>query len=209
MRCNPLSTDRPDASANGGNFGALIRHYRRHHRPRTAKELKFFETMSSFELAVHHATLAIDRRGKRFGHQCRIPLASLKRAKVLLEAAIPRLKGCTTFHELHSLLLQVLGGVHGLGELYVYDTALRLGASRGRSHYPEFIYLHRGTRLGARVLGLAASASYIARDQLPAPLRTLEPFEAEDFLCIYRDQFRNVKANPHIHTDDGKTSGDE
>lgn len=204
MRCGPTSICRLDASAKGSDFSVLIRHYRKHHRPRTVDELQFFGTMPSFELAVHHAALAIDGRGKRFGHQCRIPPAPLKRAKMLLEAAASRLKECKTFHELHSLLLQLLGGVRGLGELYCYDTALRLGASRG--HAPEFIYLHRGTRWGAKALGLDSSASYIALHRLPAPLRELPPHEAEDFLCIYREHFRNVKANRRIHTDARKSA---
>lgn len=188
---------------NGGDFGALIRHYRRHHRPHTLEELRFFQTMPSFELAVHYAALAMDDREKRFGHQCRIPLASLTRAKALLEAAIPRLKNCESFRELHSFLVQLLGRVRGLGELYLYDTALRLGASLG--HAPEFIYLHRGTRLGARLLGLDASASHILPHQLPLPLRVLAPHEAEDFLCIYRNHFRNVKANHRMHADARKS----
>ena len=139
---------RPDASENGDDFGTLIRHYRVHHRPRTVAELGFFANAPSLEFAVHHAALAIDDREKRFGHQYRIPFAALKRAKILLESAVSRLKGCKSFNELHSLLRQLLGGVRGLGELYFYDTALRLGAFLRLA--PEFVYLHRGTRMGAR-----------------------------------------------------------
>lgn len=158
--------------------------YRIHNRPRSIEELQFFKDMPSLELAVHHAALAIDHRGKRFGHQCRIRLAPLKRAKSLLEAAVPRLKGCGSFDDLHTLLLELLGKVQGLGELCFYDTALRLGAALG--HSPEFVYLHRGTRAGAKALGLNGSAPYIKLAQLPAPIRTLAPHEAEDFLCIYK-----------------------
>lgn len=184
---------RSDASANGGDFRALIRHYRVHHRPRTVEELGFFANAPSLQLAIHHAALAIDDREKRFGHQYRIPLASLRRAKIVLESAVPRLKGCRSFDKLHSLLQQLLGPIRGLGELYFYDAALRLGAFL--NHTPEFVYLHRGTRIGAKILGLDTSAPYITLDQLPASLRELLPHEIEDFLCIYSDNFRHVKAN--------------
>jgi len=183
----------------GYDFRALIRHYRVHHRPHTVDELDFFANAPSLQLAIHHAALAIDHREKRFGHQCRIPFAVLARAKVVLESAVPRLKGCRSFDELHALLRQLLGRIRGLGELYFYDTALRLGAFL--RHLPEFVYLHHGTRMGARILGLDTAAPYIAVDQLPAQIRELLPHEIEDFLCIYRDNFRQVKANRRIQAD--------
>jgi hypothetical protein len=158
------------------------------------EELKFFEMMPSLDLSIHHAALATDHRGKRFSHQYRIPQASLKRAKVLIEGAVRRVQNSKSFHELHSLLEQLLGGVRGLGELYCYDTALRLGAALSLA--PEFVYLHRGTRAGARALGLNASAPFVKLQELPAPIRVLPPHEAEDFLCIYKRRFRNVKAKP-------------
>jgi hypothetical protein len=157
-----------------------------HNRPRSTEELRFFENMPSLELAVHHAALAIDSRGKRFGHQCRIRFASLKRAKSLLEGGVPRLRGCTSFHALHTVLLELLGKVQGLGELYFYDTALRLGATLG--YAPKFVYLHRGTRAGAKALGLNGSEPYVTLGDLPAPIRVLAPHEVEDFLCIYKGQ---------------------
>jgi hypothetical protein len=143
--------------------------------------------MPSLELAIHNAVLATDERGKRFGHQCRIPASALRRAKAVLGARISEVKNTRSFHELHSFLKRGLGDVRGLGELYFYDTALRLGAFLGFA--PEFVYLHRGTRAGARALGLDVSSEYIRLGQLPAPIRGLQAHEAEDFLCIYKDRF--------------------
>jgi hypothetical protein len=81
--------------------------------------------------------------------------------------------------------------IRGLGELFCYDTSLRLGAFLNRG--PEFIYLHRGTREGARALGLNARVQYLTSSQLPAEIRKLAPLEAEDFLCIYKTHFRKGK----------------
>jgi hypothetical protein len=72
-----------------------------------------------------------------------------------------------------------------MGELVVYDTALRIGARFGLE--PEKVYVHRGTRDGVRKLGLDARRETIEMDELPAPIRRLTPREAEDFLCIYKD----------------------
>jgi hypothetical protein len=187
MRCAPPSNCNP-AVVLKGSLSVLVRQYRIHNRPRSIEELKFFKRMPSLALAIHHAALAIDDRGKRFGHQCRISLAPLQQAKTLLEQATARLKACTSFHQLHKLLIELLGNVRGLGELYFYDTALRLGVTLG--HAPEFVYLHRGTRAGARALGFNGAASYIELHQLPAPIRALAPHEAEDFLCIYKGELK-------------------
>ena len=144
--------------------------------------------MPSLELVVHHAALATDERGKRYSHQCRIPRRSLSGAKTVLVSSIPELKHCKSFHELHALLLDRLRKIRGLGELYCYDTALRIGAFSGLS--PELVYLHSGTRTGAKALGLNVSGSFIAPAQIPAAVRVLAPSEIEDFLCIYKDRFR-------------------
>lgn len=71
-----------------------------------------------------------------------------------------------------------------VGELYVYDAALRLGAHLGLA--PTFVYLHAGTRLGARALGLGQGRAYLEMHELPLPLQALSPDEVESFLCIYK-----------------------
>ena len=81
-----------------------------------------------------------------------------------------------------------LSGIRGLAELYYYDTALRIGASR--SLMPKHVYLHRGTRDGARALGLDWRADLLDPRALPKELAVLEPHEIEDFLCIYKDQLK-------------------
>ena len=77
--------------------------------------------------------------------------------------------------------------VPGFGQLCVYDTALRLGCWLRR--LPERVYLHAGTRKGARALVHAASGPCIDVAELPPELRPLRPDEVEDFLCIYKDEF--------------------
>jgi hypothetical protein len=166
MRCGPSPNCRPGEGAKNGDLVALVRLYRLRNRPRSLDELKFFQTMPSLELAVHNAALATDERGKRFGHQCRIPASALRRAKAVLSARIGEVTNSTSFHDLHAFLKQALGDVRGLGELYFYDTALRLGSFLGFA--PEFVYLHRGTRAGARALGLDTSSEYLTLVQLPA-----------------------------------------
>jgi hypothetical protein len=65
-----------------------------------------------------------------------------------------------TVRELHALIKRTIHSIGGLRELYTYDMALRIGAFLGLA--PEFVYLHRGTRAGARALGLNAKLPGVA-----------------------------------------------
>jgi hypothetical protein len=77
-----------------------------------------------------------------------------------------------------------------LGELYYYDTALHIGAKLGLM--PVKVYLHAGTKDGARRLKLSCRNKTIDFDQLPIELRCLAPYEIEDFLCIFKKGFPQV-----------------
>jgi len=55
------------------------------------------------------------------------------------------------------LIDTALEPIPGLGELYVYDTTLRIGAKLNL--FPDKVYLHAGTRLRERALGLRTAAT--------------------------------------------------
>src|SRR5262249_18507831 len=112
---------------------------------------------------------------------------ALPEARAALLAMLPRLRSCTNFDELLTLVEAVLDPIAGVGEMYAYDSALRIGAKLGR--LPTKVYLHRGTREGARRLGLPSQARALNLDAFPEPLRDLPPHELEDILCIYKDVF--------------------
>ena len=67
----------------------------------------------------------------------------------------------------------------------VYDTALRIGAKLGVE--PKTVYLHRGTRSGAKALGIETNRPFIEVHEFPRQLRSLRPRELEDCLCIYKE----------------------
>ena len=85
-----------------------------------------------------------------------------------------------------------MGWIPGIGQLYCYDTALRIAAYRRLE--PKRIYLHAGARVGAQALDRHfASAQSLAIEQIPEPLRDRPPHEIENVLCIYRDIFREQR----------------
>jgi hypothetical protein len=126
--------------------------------------------------------------GKRYHHQCRIPLAALQTATAKLLRA-PLLKA-KDFDELLRVVARAIGPIQGIGALTVYDTALRIGAKLGLQ--PTRVYLHAGTRAGARILGLTWRAPYLEVAECPPELRVLAPHEIEDCLCIFKKRFRRA-----------------
>ncbi|HQM80509.1 MAG TPA: hypothetical protein PLX02_02700 [Syntrophorhabdaceae bacterium] len=77
--------------------------------------------------------------------------------------------------------------IPGIGELAVYDTALRIGAFLRIE--PSKVFLHAGTRTGARALGLETSAEFLEVSSVPSEFQVLKPSEIEDVLCIYKHRF--------------------
>jgi hypothetical protein len=165
----------------------MVRHYILHYRPHAQAELWTF-CRQPFEEALERAALARDEHAKRLSHQRRLKGSLLRKGRNRLLHAAKKLRRCDSFDQLHNLIIERLKGIRGLAELYYYDTALRIGASLGRM--PKRVYLHRGTRDGARALDLDWRADSLDPRALPKELAVLEPHEIEDFLCIYKAWLR-------------------
>ena len=169
------------------SLAAIVQDYIRRHRHKTIRELRYFRNLRSMEGAITEAGLARRPDGKRWSHQRRIPRGVLETATSRLRRA--NLRSARSFADLIARVNTAVRPVHGIGELYVYDTALRLGGHLRL--LPREVYLHAGTRRGARALGLDHSSASVSPSQLPAALRRLRPHEVEDVLCIYKDWLRS------------------
>lgn len=173
------------------NPKVLIRHYKATKRQKIREELECFARHPTLESAISYAAMAINQNGERFGHQHRIKKKALEAAREVLKGMASKLAQCRTFEELHTAIESALQSVNGVGKLYTYDVALRIGARIGDRPglLPKKVFLHAGTRKGAKALGLNARLLWLEMDSLPDWLRELEPYEVEDFLCIYKDRF--------------------
>jgi hypothetical protein len=172
------------------SLAAIVRHYLQHYQPLHDHELTWFRNQSSVEDALRIAGEAHDDRGHRYSHQRRIKSHAIREATKRLADAHDSMQNCSSFHELWNVVGLCLRPIQGIGELYIYDTALRIGAHLGLK--PEKVYLHAGTRTGARQLGLLNgrddSKQWLESKELPAPLSSLPPSDVENLLCIYKDR---------------------
>jgi len=165
-----------------------VEHYLEHHRDAHARELDYFRLRRlTDEEAISTAALCELPSQKRHPHQGRIPRQALEESRSRLVGNITALRACESFDELHELVNHVIRPIPMIGPLVVYDTSLRIGARFELE--PEVVYLHAGTRQGARRLGLAWRRETLLLDELPPDLQGLSAREAEDVLCIYEDWF--------------------
>jgi hypothetical protein len=159
-------------------------------RARAIEEYESFRKEPSLRAAVERAALAQRPDGKRYDHQRRLSEATLHQVRrVLLDTS---LQHPGSFHELLAAIRDSISPIHGVGELMVYDTAVRIGAWLQLK--PEHVYLHAGTRAGARALGLRWRDPFVRFGSLPTALQSLEPLEVEDCLCIYKEQLAQLSA---------------
>jgi len=179
-----------DASGIAANprLDLIVRIYIALYRPHSDEELGSFRAEPTVAAAIERAGRAITPAGKRYSHQRRLPGALLAKAAKELRRA--RVGHATSFDDLHERVASAIGVLHGIGELTVYDTALRIGAKLGL--LPTKVYMHTGTREGARALGLNWKAMSLPVRELPPELRTLKPHEIEDCLCIFKDKLQGA-----------------
>ena len=171
---------------------AIARIYIRKIRPKAQAEIDWFAGQPSLDSAIEKAALAVNRKGKRYSHQRRLKKAALKHAYRALIDESGAIEQAEDFDELFRLICAAVKPIPGIGELYVYDTAFRIGAKLNL--FPTKVYLHAGTRRGVRALGLDHSADTLKVFALPKELRGLEPHEMEDILCIFKDELKTASA---------------
>jgi hypothetical protein len=144
-----------------------------------------------FEVVLRRAALSTLEDGRRHSHQSRIPVAVLQTCAEALIGVGSHLEAAPRFHDLLEYVQTLYRPIWGAGELLAYDSAERI-RHRLNLVSEHLVYLHAGTRVGARrLLGGRIprnEAWRLMRIQIPRPLRVLDNHELEDFLCRYKDE---------------------
>jgi hypothetical protein len=171
----------------------LVRDYKDLGRPKVERELREFRDERSLRRAVRRAGLAQDISGKKLRHQYLIPPAVLREWSRILVGRVKEIGACRQFPDLHEILRETGRTIRGIGRLTAYDTALRIGAFRGLHLPPDAVYLHAGAKIGAKAMGFVGRERAIPGRWFPKEFRSLEPYEIEHCLCVYRRELRRLR----------------
>lgn len=132
------------------------------------------------------ASLGLRDGDKIHDHQYRVGRKALSAAQSRLRRVKAEISTTRDFDKLHLIVERETHDVPRFGELATYDVAQRIGAFLKLA--PEQVYLHAGTRDGAKAFGVTGDR--VAKSAFPKPLQELSAQEIEDFLCIFADQLR-------------------
>ena len=136
---------------------------------------------------------------KKHNHQYRVPEDVVNKVIKILLQDRAKMQNESDFTVLHNLIAGLISGIKYIGELTVYDIALRIGARLEK--YPEEVYLHRGSLEGAVVLlgKKAVKDRIVEKSVFPDVFRDLESYEIEHILCIYRNNFIPFTSRPELN----------
>jgi hypothetical protein len=176
------------------SYADVLAHYQAHSSAAYASELNWFAGQSTLKKAVARAAVARGANRRRLSHQCCVSRLGLRSAHDVLLQNLSAIRNCKTFSDLHTTVETLTLPIKGIGPLYVYDTALRIGAylSVRSSHLPTTdVYLHAGSLEGARSIRTLRSALPVRPTTLkcssfPPPLSSISAYELENLLCLYR-----------------------
>jgi hypothetical protein len=165
-------------------YDEIVSDYIRRFRDSARAEMREFEKEPNLTTAIRRAALCELPDRRRHPHQRRIPRKVLEEAELRLQAAERSLAKAPDFDSVHRLVKEMIGGIDGIGVLTAYDIAHRIGAYLER--IPTRVYLHAGTRAGAKLLGIQGDA--FDPTILPSQFSRLSAAEIEDCLCIYKSE---------------------
>jgi hypothetical protein len=158
-------------------------------KPRFVAKIDAFRNLRSFNAAVGIAAKGEEVDGTKNRHLWQLWFPKnqkyLDDAVKILVGNLDQLKRCKNFDELYQILTGLIVGIPYTRKVYCYDVALRIGAAN--EFLPEKIYLpSTPVRNAADKLEMVRNADEtIDVGALRFPLRKLEPYEVEDFLCIF------------------------
>lgn len=170
----------------------IIRHYKiwKANNPDTC--IVHCGSQQKLEDAIRQAALSRDQNGKKHQHQYRLQNQTLQLFSDNLIYNINSILTATSFEQLIEAVRA--SKIPGIGELAIYDTAVRIGAFM--NIWPERVYLHAGAKVGAAAILGSEPGDTISKTDLPAEFRIpdLSCYELEDMLCIYKKMFIHARS---------------
>lgn len=145
--------------------------------------------------AIEKAAKSIDptNDNKMFSHQRRVGFKVANRGYELLKQREDDLRSCQSFEEILAITDEVSKQIYRLGQLWSYDTALRIGFQK--EIYPKNVYLQSGVKNGyKKIFNQNSKNRFEEKNKFPKELQILEPYEIENFLCVWGNDKQKNKS---------------
>lgn len=151
--------------------------------------LEYIKKQKSLKKVIQIACLSTEENGKRHRHQNRISKTNLFEFHDNVRKQISKIRNVNDFDELIMIIRDQR--IVGIGELAIYDVAHRIGLFL--NILPGKVYLHCGTRKGAKLILGKISTKTVFKSDLPEPLKSsdLECWELEDLFCLRKKVFKS------------------
>ncbi len=159
--------------------------------------LDFYGSLPDWKTAVEEAgRFHFDASGRCHDHQYRIYRPVKEQFLNDLRENSTEIQNSANFEELYDNIERFCK-ISGIGELAVYDSAMRLGAflekHKGGSFKPHEVFLHNGAMKGAKKLfrqgEIAKLCNRMPLFAFAKCFPNKEAWEVEEILCIYKDNF--------------------
>jgi hypothetical protein len=185
-----------DAISEPITYAKIVKDYVQRCRPSLEKEFKWFSQKQTFRkslILIASAQIPDDCVSTRKAdHQRRLKNADLKKAEAFLLDVEKDLRKARSFPEIHRAVKSALFFGKGLGELYAYDTAIRIAALKSPESLPTEVHLIAGARDGAKAI-FGSTSAVMPVEAFPKPMRALKAYEIHNLLCSYRHHLARVR----------------
>lgn len=153
---------------------------------RELHELERFFKSLSFQSAVEYAASGVTPHSKIHPHQRAVGVKQLRQSAAVLKKYTPAIRKARSFADLFIITEAVRSQLRRLGDLWSYDTALRMAFNRGKMFYPQAVFVHKTIKKGIKkiFLKIPMKQRTLPLKIFPREIQFLKPFEIEYFLSV-------------------------
>jgi hypothetical protein len=154
---------------------------------RELHELERFFKSLSFHSAIEYAASGVTPHRKIHPHQRGIGVKQLRQSATLLKKYTPVIRKARSFANLLVITEAVKSDLKGLGDLWSYDTTLRMAFNRGKTFYPQAVFVQKAVMKGIKKIfsQMPVKQRTLPLKIFPKELQSLKPFEIENFLSVW------------------------
>lgn len=154
---------------------------------RELHELERFFKSLSFHSAIEYAASGVTPHRNIHPHQKGIGVKQLRQSAVVLKKYAPAIRKARSFADLFIITEAVRSQLRRLGDLWSYDTALRMAFNRGKTFYPQAVFVQKTVKKGIKKIfhKMPLKQRTLPLKIFPKELQTMKPFEIENFLGVW------------------------